>query len=163
LGNVHNGGFGFLPSGLPFDWTFEDVAGAKVSVIGRPDDNANLALRVEFNGNRVPFRHVSQMLLLRPGRYELKALGRADALENERGLWWTISCAEGKPLRETNRISGTSGWQELKMDFVVPDEMCVAQRLELALAARIPIESQVSGEAWFDDIVVSQLKSVSGS
>ena len=163
LGNVHNGGFSFPISGLPFDWAFGNLTGSKINVIGRPDEIADLALRVEFNGNRAPFRHVAQMLLLSPGRYELTVAGRVEALENERGLWWKVTCADGRLLGETDRILGTTGWKALRTEFVVPEESCVAQRLQLELASRIPIEEEVSGEAWFDDIAVSPLSSASGS
>ncbi len=164
LGNVNNGGFDYPVSGLPFDWLIDDsVVGARISVTGRSQEVANLALHVEFSGRRTPFRNVSQMLLLSPGRYALKVSGRADALDNERGLRWTISCADGKSLGATETLAGTTGWKDMRTEFEVPAEACVAQRLRLELDARIPIEEQISGEIWFDDISVSLLKAASAS
>lgn len=158
LGNVYNGAFEFPTSNLPFDWSFTPIAGAETSVEGRPDDPTNRALHVELNGRRIPYHNVAQWMLLPPGTYELKASGMADQLQNERGFWWTVSCADGTQLGTSDRIRGTTGWTPLKAEFAVPaTDACVAQRLQLNLAYRAALEEEVSGDVWMDDVSVAQV------
>jgi hypothetical protein len=76
---------------------------------------------------------------------------RTDALRNERGLQWTIACAEGRGQRiaATDRYADSSPWREFVLDFSLPDQGCAAQWLQLELAARVPGEQQVSGRIEF--------------
>jgi hypothetical protein len=155
LANVNNGGFEFAPTGLAFDWSIDPVEGAEVGVVPAPEGGRGNALRAEFNGGRVPFQHVSQVLFLAPGDYRLAVKGKAEGVDNERGFWWQVSCPDGTLLGATDRLSGTTPWTELNADFRVPAAGCATQTLRLSLAARVPIEQQVAGTVWFDDIAVS--------
>jgi hypothetical protein len=157
LAPVQNGGFERPVGNLPFDWSFGRIGGATVEVDTPPGPDATLALRVEFNWGRVPFRHVSQVLLLGPGKYELQVRGRADDLQNERGLRWAVSCGDKTRIGETESIRGTTAWTMMRAQFEVPAKGCPVQRLRLELAARIPIEQQVDGRAWFDDVSITRL------
>ncbi len=65
LGQVNNGGFEQPVDGLPFGWLFANVRGTDTEVVS--ESASNRALRIQFHNTRVPYRHVSQVLLLRPG------------------------------------------------------------------------------------------------
>lgn len=154
---IRNGGFEQpIGGGLPFEWAIGSVRGARVDVI--VDRDGQRRLRVEFHNTRVPFRHVSQLLLLQPGRYRLVGEARLAALENDRGMQWTISCAgvPNRTLGQTERMRGTVPWSRFEAVFDVPPE-CEAQMITLVLAARIPAERQVSGVAWFDSLQISKI------
>jgi hypothetical protein len=157
LGLVNNGGFDHPASGLPFDWTISDVRGARTEIV--VDDNFNRFLRVEFHGARVPFRHVSQTLLLQSGSYGLFGKVKSAGLRNARGLQWTITCAEGSRelLLATERVAGTMPWTHFNSSFDVPDrEDCRAQEIRLVLAARIAAEQEVSGTIEFDSLRIER-------
>ena len=156
---VFNGGFELPPSGYGFDWRLNRVPGAAIELLGGPGVGGRRALYVEFHNRRVPFAHVQQLLTLPPGQYRLAARYRLDGLRNERGLTWTLQCAERPPRRlgSSRRLAGSSPWSTVEFDFNVPAENCGAQWLRLELAARIPAETQVGGRAWFDDIVIHAL------
>ena len=161
LGQVNNGGFEQPVDGLPFGWLFANVRGADTEVVS--ESASNHALRVQFHNTRVPYRHVSQILLLRPGTYNLSGRVRAAALKNDRGLQWTISCySEGKEkLGETERFSGSIPWKGFSAAFVVPAEKgCEAQLLRLELPARVPAEQDISGDIWFDDMAITRTDAV---
>jgi hypothetical protein len=155
LGNVINPGFERPLAGVPFDWTIASPRGSAVRIADSPDGAEGRTLRLDFTGGRVAFRHVSQTLLLAPGDYRIAVRGRTEELRNERGLWWTLSCAAGPQLATTERISGSTPWTMLEMQVSIPAGGCEAQVLRLELAARVPLEQQVSGAAWFDDVQVT--------
>ncbi len=155
LGLLNDGGFEYPVSGLPFDWTIGNVRGARSEIVA--DDASNHVLHVEFYNTEVPYRHVSQLLLLRPGEYRLSGKVKSANLQNERGMQWTITCMEGKhqQLAATDRIKGSIPWTTFDTTFEVPDsEDCRAQEIRLVLAARIAAERDVAGEIWYDDLAI---------
>jgi hypothetical protein len=156
---VFDGGFEQPAGGYGFDWRLEHVAGANVELLAGPGVTGSRALYVEFQNRRVRFAHVRQLLTLAPGHYRLFARYRLDSLRNERGLTWTLRCAENPSARlgSSQRLAGSSPWSTLELDFDVPTENCGAQWLRLELAARIPAETQIGGRAWFDDVAIMPL------
>lgn len=158
LASVTNGEFDHAISNSGFDWRLESIRGAQAKVVSV--GNGGQALKVEFYNTRVPFRHVSQVLLLAPGTYRLLGRSKANHLQNERGLQWTVSCARGsnESLGETERMSGTFPWIEFAAQFEVPDRNdCQTQVLQLQLAARIPVEQKIVGDIWFDGLQVERV------
>jgi len=155
---LYNGGFEAPASGSPFDWTLADARIAEVAITASPPPATGNALRVEFADRRVAASLASELLVLPPGDYRLSAKAKAERLVNDRGLWWRVSCADGDRavLAETDRIVGTLDWRPLEARFTIP-ESCHAEWLRLELAARVAVEEQVSGTAWFDDLAVSRL------
>lgn len=155
IGNVYNGSFESEPSHSGFDWRFVRVPGAQVSraqVTGAKD---HLALRVAFEGRRVPFKDVRQLLALAPGTFRLDGQVRLDDLRSERGLVWTLTCAEdGRLIAETEPMSGRREWRKFSLDFEVPVTDCGGQWLTLRIPARIPAEQLIGGVAWFDDLQI---------
>lgn len=156
---VVNGGFELPTRGYGFDWRLGRIPGAAVELLGGPGVGGRRALYVEFRNRRVRFAHVRQLLTLEPGPYRLAARYRLDALRNERGLIWTLRCAETPAARlgSSRRLAGSSPWSTLEFEFNVPVQNCGAQWLSLQLAARIPAETQIGGRAWFDDIAIHAL------
>jgi tetratricopeptide (TPR) repeat protein len=155
IGNVYNGSFEREPSHSGFDWRFDQIPGAQVSraqVTGAKD---HLALRVAFEDRRVPFKNVRQLLALAPGKYRLGGQARLDDLRSERGLVWTLTCAEDqRPIGETEPMSGRREWTRFTLDFEVPLADCGGQWLTLRVPARIPAEQLIGGAAWFDDLQI---------
>jgi len=159
LANLYNGGFESEVTGLGFDWRFEHVPGASIEVLAGPGVSGQQALSVGFDHQRVPFRHVRQLLLLSPGRYLLEGHQRAEDLRTPRGLSWSVACAGSTvPLVATAPLKGNSDWTEFAVEWVVPDGGCPSQWLELALLARVDSEQMVSGRAWYDDMRIVRLR-----
>jgi tetratricopeptide (TPR) repeat protein len=155
IGNVYNGGFELEPSQLGFDWRFSRVPGARISLSQVTGAGGQFALRVDFEDRRIPFRHVRQLLALVPGTYQIRGRVRTDDLRGERGLVWTLTCAEdGRVIGETDPVTGRHVWQSFERDFAVPVEKCGGQWLTLRVPARIPAEQRLGGTAWFDDLSI---------
>lgn len=153
LGNVFNGGFEREQSDSGFDWRFGHVRGAYIERLPTPGAGGELALLVGFEDRRVPFDHVRQLLALSPGNYRLELRARADGLRSERGMVWSVTCADaGDQLGSTEPVKGHSPWGTLSFEFAVPEDKCGGQWLRLNVPARIPAEQRIGGRAWFDDL-----------
>jgi len=155
IGNVYNGGFEIEPSQGGFDWRFRNVAGARISRAPILGAQGTFALRVEFEGRRVPFAHVQQLLALAPGRYRLRGRVKLDDLRSERGLVWSLRCAEGGgSIGETEPMTGRREWRDFEASFTVPERDCGGQLLVLRVPSRIPAEQRIGGVAWFDALSI---------
>lgn len=157
LGNVFDGGFELPPGPGGFDWRFGRVSGARIDRLPTPGATGQVALRVAFEERRVPFAHVRQRLALAPGRYRLVLRAKPEHLRTERGLVWTVACADGKALADTPPLTGHGEWRELAADVEIPPQGCGGQWLTLRLPARIPAEQRIGGRAWFDDLAIRRL------
>jgi hypothetical protein len=155
IGNVYNGSFELEPSDSGFDWRFTDIPGAIISRTQTTGASGIMALRVDFEDRRVPFKNVRQLLALSPGRYQLQGRVRLDDLRSERGLVWTLTCAEdGRVFAETEPMSGHRAWSGFSLDLAVPADSCSGQWLTLRIPARIPAEQLIGGTAWFDNLQI---------
>jgi tetratricopeptide (TPR) repeat protein len=155
---LEDAGFDGIGRGPLLGWSVAKVPGADV-LMAAPAGADNLALRLVFHDRRVAFRHVSQILLLRPGRYQLSGRVRLDDLRTALGLGWNLSCIESSAaLGKSERLLGNSEWRAFGFAFAVPETNCGAQLLQLVLDARIAAEQQVVGEAWFDDFHIQPLE-----
>lgn len=155
IGNVYNGSFEHEPSMSGFDWRLTAVPGARISRAQVTGADGALALRLAFEDRRVPFQHVRQQLALAPGNYRLQGRVRLDDLRSDRGLVWSITCAEkGELLAETEPMSGRTSWRSFSVAFFVPVEGCGGQWITLRIPARIAAEQLIGGVVWFDDLKI---------
>jgi hypothetical protein len=156
-GHLFNGSFEIEPSGGPFDWRFSQDTGATTKIASRPDEVGKHALFMQFGPGRAEFQGVRQMLMLSPGKYDLKGQYKLDLI-SPRGLQWRISCLGGQtePLAESVLYNGrVSEWTDFELGFSVPAQNCPAQNLELLSAARSASEQFLTGTAWYDDLLIA--------
>jgi tetratricopeptide (TPR) repeat protein len=146
----YNGDFSHQPDGSPFDWVLKSETGADSEIVGS-DPSGKPALHVQFSGARVDFANVSELMVLRPGRYNFSGKIRADELRTSRGLWWRIFCAEGphQTIMHTDLVSTSMPLTDFVVEFDVPAERCKAQWLRLESPARIDSEKRIEGEVWY--------------
>jgi hypothetical protein len=153
---LYNGNFEAPLDGLPFNWVFDFISGAEIRITQAPDRGNKHAMRVEFSGARAKLGRVGQLLMLTPGSYDLELAVKVSGLRSERGLVWQISCAEsGLMLAETNPVTGTAPWTDLKVKFSVPSSDCRAQWLRLIIPARTASEAEIEGEVWFQNFRIT--------
>jgi hypothetical protein len=154
-GNVFNGSFEFVPSGMPFDWEFTKAPGVAIATgLGQERERG---LLIEFGPGRVDSPVIaSQLILLAPGNYRFQGRYRSDIV-NQQGLQWHITCAGG-PSTEIGASPKVTGaqleWKEFSFSFTVPDANCLAQDVKLVFGARRPSEQFISGSIRYDDLKV---------
>jgi tetratricopeptide (TPR) repeat protein len=165
---VFNGDFESPLSNLGFDWIAPIQEGALADTQPIEGAHGQRALRVNFINKRYGGPPIYQYLALRPGRYSLEGIGRADALDSWLGLQWGLYCLpeEGvapRQLVRTDPFAGSVQWSEFQREFAVPDR-CPVQvlRLELANPRRdldtpggVPV--RLRGTLWFDDLRVREV------
>ena len=157
-GFLFNGSFETGPSKLPFDWVFQGGQGVNIDIAGRADEPGHQALRVEFSQGRVEFGGVHQIIMLGPGRYQLKGLTKGQ-ITGRRGVVWRLSChgSNAGPVGESEMILGLiPPWREFQFSFTIPETDCRAQKLSLLLDARSASEQLVTGDIWFDELRISR-------
>lgn len=156
VGLLYNGDFEIAPSGLPFDWLMTPGAGVTIDIVDRPD-LAGRALVVEFEGSRVDFRSVTQLILLSPGAYRFTGKYKSE-VSGARGMKWRITCAGAAlPIAESAMMTGLRPqWTEFDFGFTVPANDCPAQYVRLDLDARMASEQFVSGSIWFGELKIAR-------
>ena len=127
----------------PFGWDLIAQSG-----LGAEQGKSGLALYANVaEGGAV----ASQLLTLRPGRYQLRSSGSARAEDAYGGARWTVACAaEGAPTLvelplPRDRLS------TVRASFVVPPKACEGQWLRLAV---VPTDAPrgVAGTVRFVDV-----------
>lgn len=160
LGNVFDGGFE-LPTEEQFGafgWQLQQVDGASAQLLSTQGTLGENSFYVEFEGRRTPYAHLSQMLALPPGQWQLSFRAKAERLDSTRGLVWRIVCqSTGKTLAESEPMQGRFDWREFNNQFPVPED-CAGQRLILMIPARIPAETQINGAIWLDGLKIQRVE-----
>ena len=153
LDYLYNGRFQYTITNFPFDWVFAPVDGA----LARAEvENGRRILDVDFFGGRVTFQHVSHFLTLSPGSYRFSGQERSQNLQNERGLRWRLACVGGTnaTLGATELLTGETPWREFRVDFEVPKDNCLYQKLVLELPARAALETEIIGGVSFANLEI---------
>jgi len=154
LGNVFDGDFAFPPSDGGFGWQMPRAPGADVQTVESTNAGAGKILAIEFYSAGMTFRHVSQLMVLGPGRYVFRGKAQADRLDTGRGLQWVLTCAEGQQqiLASSPLLVGTQPWRDFAVPFEVPAGLCGGQWLRLQMGA----PDRISGHAAYAALSVQR-------
>ena len=150
---VTNGDFAHVPTNNGFDWRLRHVPGVQVNFVSE-SGREGLMAHVEFRGRPVAETGLEQPLFLGPGNYRLSVRMRAERLQTQRGLEWSVQCASGPVAGRSDSVDGSFPWRTLTMDIDIgPD--CAGQWLRLR--NRVPSGSGqfTAGQLWIDDVVVT--------
>lgn len=160
VGNVNNGSFESPISNVGFDWISWPAGYVLVETAPTYGTLGSKALHVVFRGPRVKYEHLGQYMLLPPGDYVLRGRVRPDALETQPqgGPRWAVYCIapEWTPLGHSEAFSGSGQWQRFSFPFTIPQSDCKVQVVRLELAGRVPLDFEVKGGIWFDDLAIDR-------
>lgn len=149
---LYDTGFDGRGTGPWRGWSIEKAVGVD-AVPGADLGGGARGLRLVFHDRRVPYRHISQRLLLPPGHYRMSARLRLFKLDTAQGLRWLLSCVDnGETIASTEALRGDRDWSVVSTAFDVAAAGCGGQELRLQLGWRIAAEQQIRGEAWFDEL-----------
>ena len=156
MGNLFNGSFEQPISDIGFDWIRQPAGYILVERALTNAVDGRYALSVHFRGPRVQYRHLSQTIMLPPGRYNLRGHVRPEDFQAEYGLQWTISCsgAQKRQIGQTESFLGSSAWRSFTVPFTVPATDCPAQVVRLHLDGRVALDFDARGTVWFDAMTV---------
>lgn len=158
LGFVFNGSFERELSQLPFDWTIGRGVEVNVQIASLPGAETRHGLNVEFGQGRAVFPSVYEVMVLAPGKYQLKGSLRGEII-GRRGLQWSVNCVEGTTVGEGDMVLGRfRDWKPFDFDFEIPEQSCSAQYLQLKHLARSPSEQIASGSIWFDELSIERVE-----
>lgn len=148
---VFNGAFAEAAGVAPFDWKLSNGPG--VSAAFAPDDvrQGQSALRVSYDGFAVS-TVAEQLVVLPPGRYKLTGERRTEAGRGPSRLSWVVLCRSGVELGREPATAQSSAWEQLALEFTVPDLGCDMQWIRLVTRAQ---DRRSDNVVWFDRMAIT--------
>jgi len=155
---IWNGNFDKGLTNGGFDWTFNDVQGAKITMDNNTGGKGK-SVKIEFDGtNNVDFYNFRQHVPVEGNtRYELRAFMKSQDLSTRNGLFWEVYCPRSKGLdAKTEEVRGTTDWHPVTATFETP-EGCNFLRIVLRRYKSDEIHGNISGAVWIDDIALKKI------
>ncbi len=159
-GFIHDGGFDLPLSNQYFSWTYDKMPNVDGRITSRSPGSVDKVFRVDFSPARSYFRNFYQLLKLPPGAYVLTGEAKTENLVSQAGLVWRLICVgeASQTLASSKPISGSQQWTSFEMSFAIPDEGCSTQTIRLEVDAKTALDTQISGQAQFDNLSVTRGK-----
>jgi hypothetical protein len=157
---VFDGEFSSEPKSLYFDWNISSSRNGRSSVVLKPGSATDRSLLVDFSGNKEAFQHVSQHLLLSPGKYVLGYDAMSKNVVAEKGLVWRVSClVKPKLLGESPAVKSSIPWTKQSFSIEIPSDGCDTQLLRLETASRKGLDTTINGQVYYDSITINEVSS----
>lgn len=159
MGEVNNPGFEKAVSKGGFDWRLSNRRdqGWRIQPVEGTAKEGRHSLQVTFTGEQnCSFAHLSQVVPVTPGRsYRLTAWWKGEGLSTDQGPFLEIYGYDAKGLRVRGpMLSGTRDWEEVSLDFSVPQE-CHAVVIRLRRLPSRKLDNKIKGRMWVDDFRLS--------
>lgn len=150
---VVNGGFDLPILNGGFDWHYQQVTNASISVDSMQFNSAPYSLLITFNGNGVHNAGVWQLVPVDPNsEYVFSAYTRSEDLLSANGPHLQVSDAEsGEQLWLGDEITASHPWGQSTGEFHTGDQT----RLVKIEVVRIPdprLTDRAWGKLWLDDV-----------
>lgn len=157
LGLLYNGGFEIQSAGWGFDWRMRTGPSVLIERVYTFGSDGGKSLHLMFDGHQSRFDGLHQALFLDAGNYRLSGRVHTDSLATEGGLKWIIRCLlpETRTLGESERFLGANEWRSFGFEFQVSDA-CTLQEIRLVSVGKNPREYRITGDAWFDRLVIGK-------
>ena len=141
-----------------FEWSVLPFPGIQAARDTRVSHTGHASLRLDFVGAdfdgmaNPDFHHVSQPVVLVPGRYELGAWVRTSGLTTDEGVGIRIfDPAANSALVATRKVLGTTAWTQIAVAFsVLPPGGQF--RVESVRMKSLGFVNRPNGTAWVDDL-----------
>lgn len=157
---VYDGGFTHPPRSLRFDWTVAPSEGLAVRLFPRNTASMDQTLQIDLLDFQGGFANLSQILRLRPGRYQLSGEVRFENFASPTGLVFRLLCLDrgkGKSLDETAPLPQSTQWIGFEKTFRVPDAGCTSQLLRLESRSGLDKTQLTRGMVAVDAVKIDSL------
>lgn len=158
---VYDGQFSREARNQFFDWNFGTADNVRIGIVRRPGSAVELSLLLDFAGFKGNFSQVSQMLRLSPGVYDVSFDQMAQAFKTPGGLAWRIKClGTSVLLGQSTTILQAMPWGRSEFSVTVPEDGCETQILRLESASTAKLDTAVTGQVYFDDVLIERRETV---
>jgi hypothetical protein len=158
-GQVFNGGFEKEPTGAAMYWVISPSKSSETIIDESAAYEGKRALHIRFQADEnVIYRNVSQVVLLDPGTYELRARVKIDRITTDEGPRLQIDDVEGAGRLgvRTAPFVGTIPWTDVIQRFVVPP----GSGGIVLRVVRLPsnkFDNKIGGDFWMDAVLLARL------
>ena len=157
-----NPGFEAESTGRGFDWCYMKDSGLyEVTRVNHDTWEGDYALRVNFNGREnIDFLHIYQIFTVDPlSKCRLTYAWKSQGITTDRGPFIEVYGYDKKGLYQAGpMISGTRGWQQVSLEFDVP-EGCRAAVVRLRRQPSFRFDSKIRGTVWLDGFRLEKIES----
>lgn len=151
---IYNGNFEMKPVDCPFDWHFAPQENVQVTRDKEQMYKGELSLKLEFLGPpKEQEAQAYQMVVLKPGKWMIKAAMKTQSLTGEQGVVIRVVDADD-PTRldvATETFRGTQEWSALSRNFEVGDQTKLV-RVEILRPPGTDPKGKVTGRIWIDNV-----------
>jgi hypothetical protein len=151
---VFNGDFELDPSGAVLDWQVSMIEGVQVTWAKGESHSGSRALRLDFDAQQnITFNHVSQEVVVEPGRYVFEAFVKSDHITTDQGVEFHIFDGEASNRLDIaiTPVLGTTGWTRQAIAFSVPPQTRLI-RIELRRESSRKFDNKIKGTLWVDSV-----------
>ena len=151
---VYNGSFEMQPVDCPFDWRLAPRDEVDVTRDTEQAYKGNASLRLRYTGTpKKSDAQASQMVLLMPGKWEIKAAMKTQGLTGDQGVVIRIVDAEDPSRLDvaTNTFQRTQEWTSVSKVFEVSESTHLV-RVEVLRPSTLDIGIQLTGSVWIDAV-----------
>jgi len=110
-----------------------------------------------FQGKDTNFHHLVAKVPVQPGRhYRLSGRIKTEDLTTRNGVCLQVNGSGGKDtawIKTSTNISGTTGWEDVGLEFTAPDDM---ETIAVTIR-RVAGAGKVTGKAWVRDVVLQEV------
>ena len=114
------------------------------------------SLRLHFDGEEnTQFTHVSQKLVVVPGKHVFRAQVRTEGLTTDQGVYFRIFDAENAARLDvqTEQVMEATDWTAFEKAFVVPPGTHLLE-IQIVRVSSWKFDNKIAGTLWVDDVSV---------
>ena len=160
IGFISNSGFEeeiSVDSGNVFEWMIGDSSGIHIGFDDTDARTGKRSLLIVFDTDGRTFRELSQVVVVDSMKtYRLSVSQKSDFRTSASMKWIVQNPMTGEVLSSTPVVAMASEWNDVYVDFIVPDglEGVVIKLVRDGCNTQI---CPIYGKVWFDDVAVSRL------
>jgi len=157
--DVANPSFEAEPVGGQLDWVIRPVEHVEIIRQSEVAHSGSWSLRLRFDGEEnTEFRHVSQKLVVVPGKHVFRAQVRTDGLTTDQGVYFRIFDAENAARFDvqTEQVMEATDWTAFEKAFVVPPGTDLLE-IQIVRKSSWKFDNKIAGTLWIDDVLVRRV------